>query len=526
MPTKIGGPSMPRPIAPASSVQSTAVPATSPQTAPASAPGVSHQFDAQGIQARGGEQLLQQLIGPGAFRIFSAATAHAGTTPGPTAPGPTAPGSPPTTSTPAPTEPPPAPTEPPLRDTIHRKQRRRSEQWLKKAGFRPGAVDGKMTPHSRRAVAAFQRSMGLDANGYLDRKTYQKLHAVARRTRIHKGKVVGPGQKGKRIKKMQQQLRRLGYTVGKADGIYDQQVANAVKAFKKDQPNLRSRTGVMGTKARRALQVEARRLQHAPERRRVKPSRSRRIRDNRAAKAAARQHRDGTEGMGLGSKGPSVKYVQQHLRAAGYDPKNTRGQFDQRTQGMVKQFQRRSKLPVTGRVDASTWKKLQKATLEAKNGTSPAQRIGERSSAVKRSETLLKKLGFRPGKRDGLYTKQTQKALDKFRKKHKLRGRGKGIGAGTLKAMKRILKKKRNSGAKSWQQALRIVPNETQYLHELGVALETLKDTQGAQEAYQQLAILERNRLDHTPTSPGRPSARPSRRSGASVSRRSCPAST
>ncbi len=46
---------------------------------------------------------------------------------------------------------------------------------LRKAGFDPGAIDGKMGAKTKRALIAFQKSKGLVANGTLDDKTVKRL---------------------------------------------------------------------------------------------------------------------------------------------------------------------------------------------------------------------------------------------------------------------------------------------------------------------------------------------------------------
>jgi peptidoglycan hydrolase-like protein with peptidoglycan-binding domain len=170
-----------------------------------------------------------------------------------------------------------------------------------------------------------------------------------------------------------------------------------------------------------------------------------RARDDRRVEAAASKvHVDGSVGFGEGSKGRSVSIVQRHLRAAGFDPKHTNGVFDERTAGMVKELQRKSGLPATGRVDERTWNALKSSTIEAKNNnpTSPHQSVGERSSAVKNTERMLKDLGFKTGKVDGLYTENTQKAVDAFRRKKGLGGVGDGVGPGTLRSIRKAWKAK------------------------------------------------------------------------------------
>ncbi|MBN1794025.1 MAG: peptidoglycan-binding protein [Candidatus Omnitrophica bacterium] len=49
------------------------------------------------------------------------------------------------------------------------------QQALKNLGFDPGAIDGKMGGKTRRAVAAFQKSKGLKADGIIGRETWKEL---------------------------------------------------------------------------------------------------------------------------------------------------------------------------------------------------------------------------------------------------------------------------------------------------------------------------------------------------------------
>ncbi len=93
-----------------------------------------------------------------------------------------------------------------------------------------------------------------------------------------------------------------------------------------------------------------------------------------------------------------------------------------------------------------TWKKLEKSVMYAKDGTSPAQRMGEKSAAVKRSELLLKKLGYNTGKVDGIFDKKTAAASKKFEKKFANTGDNGKIGEGQLTRMKRVLHGKEDPG--------------------------------------------------------------------------------
>lgn len=313
-------------------------------------------------------------------------------------------------------------------DATSRSTKKSVERMLGRIGHRPGQVDGTFSANTRRSIETFQAARGLDATGYLDRSTLAALRRVDADAR--KG-IESAGTAGDGVKNLERRLARLGYDVGNArDGVFSTQTADAVAAFKVDQ-RMKSRSGLAGKEVSRALYRESDAISHAPYRSRVKNTAAHRRADAQAERAAAQPG-----GVGVGDRGSAVSTIQRHLRSAGFDPKRTSGTFDERTEGMVEQFQRQSDLPVTGEVDARTWRHLRKAQMEATSATSPSQTKGERSGAVKSTERMLKKLGFDPGAADGLYDSRTQGALDRFRKAYHVGGRGSGVGKATLARLK------------------------------------------------------------------------------------------
>ena len=316
---------------------------------------------------------------------------------------------------------------------------REAEKVLTKAGFKPGEVDGKVTPAFEKALAEFQAAWGLPATGQVDAATLSKLRHTNKRLDHHDGKhdvFVSIGEKSKRILKIERQLSALGYDVGKADGTYSRQTHDAVKAFKADQADIKNDEGYLAAHGQKILAREVKQLQHAPERRRVKPTKAQLRADVKTAKAAAFKHADGAVGLGEGSRGASVKNVQKHLRAAGFDPEHTNGVFDERTEGALKAFQRRSGLEATGRVDPTTWRALKKSLILAKGPATPAQALGERSGAVKATEKLLKKMGYPVGRVDGLFDRRTEAAVKAYEKKHHLEVDGQ-VSTGNLKSIQK-----------------------------------------------------------------------------------------
>jgi peptidoglycan hydrolase-like protein with peptidoglycan-binding domain len=307
-----------------------------------------------------------------------------------------------------------------------------AERLLRRAGFNPGTVDGAVTPALTRALTEFQAAWALPKTGLADRATLAKLRHVDQRMDSSSKGLVSVGQKSGAIKTIERRLETLGYDVGKADGVFSRETFEAVKAFKKDQPDIRNDAGALGPRGQRILRREVAALRHDPYRRRLAPTPVQKHLDARTTRAAA-------NGIGEGEKGNVVVNVQRHLRAAGYDPQHVHGQFDERTAGAVKAFQRASGLPDTGTVDAGTWKRLKTSFILSNDAASPAQALGERSAAVKKSEQLLKKLGFDPGRVDGHFTKATEKAVKAFERKHDLERDGR-IGENQLEKMKRLSK--------------------------------------------------------------------------------------
>lgn len=322
---------------------------------------------------------------------------------------------------------------------------KKAEKLLKQLGFHPGNVDREYTANTEAAVKSFQSARGLDPTGNLDVRT---LNAMRRAAKDKAEGVQSAGQQSASIEKQERRLKRLGYDVGSVDGTFDRQTGRAVRAFKKDQ-GIKQAPEKLGKRGREVLGAENRALNHAPRRARVKRSEQRARLDHRVERAAERVRADGSEGFGRGTRGLSVKVVQGHLKSAGYDPKHRNGVFDERTEAMVEQFQktwrgpRGQQLAVSGRVDAATWKALKTSTIEARGAADPKQMIGERSSAVKSTEKMLKKLGLSTGRVDGLYTKDTERAVDRFRRRKGM-GTFDGVGNGTLRAIRKAYKKKMN----------------------------------------------------------------------------------
>ncbi|MBL8915898.1 MAG: peptidoglycan-binding protein [Archangium sp.] len=353
-------------------------------------------------------------------------------------------------TTPRPVVPPTIPTPVPV-PTPTKAQLRLAEKQLKLAGFNPGKLDGVATPAFTAALKGFQAAWGIAPTGQLDAVSLKRLQHTAGRIHAHAKKkdgFVSVGQKSGGIETLEKRLKKLGYDVGKVDGVYDRQLAKASKAFRADQSELKNNISGFGNAAQKVLKKELAAISHAPERRRLAPTAAQTRLDRATAALVSRGP------VAEGATGGAVANIQKHLKAAGFDPQHVGGKFDERTEAMVKQFQVKSKLPVTGTVDGRTWKALQKSFILSKKPAAPAQALNERSGAVKASEKLLKKLGFNPGKIDGLFDKNTLRAVRAYEKKRHLEVDGK-IGTNQLEKMKKDFKAQNNWRTKVIENARR-----------------------------------------------------------------------
>jgi peptidoglycan hydrolase-like protein with peptidoglycan-binding domain len=323
------------------------------------------------------------------------------------------------------------------------------ERMLKLAGFDAGKLDTMFDGKTEAALKKFQGAWGLPQTGKLDKATFKKLEhtqARIRNTQKHqkgcadcKVDSFGVGQSGAAVRTAEAQLKKLGYDVGKVDGVFDQQTRQAVLAFRKDQKELGNGQGVLTKNALKVLDKESRGLNHvAFQVRAQKDHKPRKRLDALTAAQADKVQADGKRGFTVGAKGRAVINVQKRLVAAGFDPKRTDGVFDERTRGALEAFQRRSGLEATGRVTPQTWKKLSQTFIYAKTGLNPGQQLNERSAAVQRSENLLRKLGYKSVKADGLYDAATRNAVLRFEKKHKLKADG-VLTQGDYNKMKKVL---------------------------------------------------------------------------------------
>ncbi len=308
---------------------------------------------------------------------------------------------------------------------------------LASAGLYKGPVSGTFDANTASAVAALQQSKGLEASGIVGGKTLKALKSTELFVKDGFANAAKVGQSGSDVRRAEQLLAKLGFRPGTVDGVFDKATAAAVARYRKADGQVPDKGHRIGKKLYSELAKASRGYDHAAySRREVGHVKQHARLDTLTAKAAAKG-----KGLGPGSKGRAVLNVEKHLEAAGYELGKPNTVFGSRTAAAIKAFQKHSKLPETGAVDAKTWAKLKGKLFAAKSATSPAQRLGERDGSVKRTEQKLKSLGFKPGKVDGSFSAATAKAVKQFQRKHHLKQTG-TVGGGTMKAVDQAL----NSG--------------------------------------------------------------------------------
>ena len=130
-----------------------------------------------------------------------------------------------------------------------------------------------------------------------------------------------------------------------------------------------------------------------------------------------------------GSRGESVKTLQERLNAKGFNAGSVDGIFGKNTRAAVMAFQKANGLAADGIVGKLTWAKLYDTTAalpaaSTATGTQPMVYRGSRGDAVRRLQELLNKKGFDCGAVDGIFGSKTYAAVVAFQKANGLSADG------------------------------------------------------------------------------------------------------
>ncbi|OQP16804.1 peptidoglycan-binding protein [Geobacillus zalihae] len=208
---------------------------------------------------------------------------------------------------------------------------------LKQLGyFRYPQITGYYGAVTADAVKQFQRANGLPATGRADRATLERLKQKEEGSSPSPSAALTVGARGDDVRKLQQQLKQLGYfTYSDITGYYGVLTADAVRRFQRD--NGLPVTGAVDnqTVARLASAVKAKTTSPAPIER---------------ERQAVR--------LSIGALGDDVKRIQTKLKELGYFYTAITGYYGTATADAVRRFQQAAQLPATGVVDGETYERL------------------------------------------------------------------------------------------------------------------------------------------------------------------------
>ena len=246
---------------------------------------------------------------------------------------------------------------------------------LKTLGYYRGVIDGEFGRASVNALKNFQEANGLKSDGVAGKDTYKVLFSASA-IPYTEAETAAPtaaptptaapaastawttlreGMKGTEVKQLQENLIRLGYLSGKADGSYGEQTAAAVREFQKQ--NGLTADGTAGEKTLKKLYGGTAKEAKAT----ATPK------TTAAAKATATQTHST---LRRGSTGTAVKDLQSRLIDLGYLNGKADGVYGSKTASAVKEFQKDNKLTTDGIAGMKTLTKI--ATANAKAGTTTA----------------------------------------------------------------------------------------------------------------------------------------------------------
>lgn len=202
---------------------------------------------------------------------------------------------------------------------------RQLQTTLKQKGYYTGSVDGDYGSGTVSAVKAFQKKMGLTADGIAGETTLTALYS-SDAVNSDEYATLRPGDTGTAVRTMQATLYELGYYDGSRDGVYGETTQDAVRAFQISN-KITPVDGIAGNKTLTKLY-------------------------SGSAIAAAAKNTEYTT-LRAGDRGDAVVQMQDNLQQLGYLASVT-GYYDDATVAAVRSFQSRNGLKVDGAAGQDT----------------------------------------------------------------------------------------------------------------------------------------------------------------------------
>ena len=316
------------------------------------------------------------------------------------------------------------------------------QEALIELGYLRGTADGIYGSGTASAVMAFQRKNGYPVTGYADANLQalifsgKPLNSSGKKTDIKTlpaidGLNVRSGDKGIIVRKIQNQLKQLGYYTGSITGTYDAKTVTAVKAFQ--QKNGLKADGICG-EGTQALLFGGGMSSSATPTPTPKPT---------ATPLPELEKPTGT--VRSGSKGDNARLVQQRLIDLGYLSGKADGAFGSKSVAALKAFQTKNGLKADGVAGSGTNAVLFSHRAIAANYVAPATpapatptptpapitkdnvvviKKGTTGSAVLRLQLRLEELGYYTSSRDSMCETDDVAAIRLFQQKNGLSADG------------------------------------------------------------------------------------------------------
>ncbi len=231
------------------------------------------------------------------------------------------------------------------------------------------------------------------------------------------------GSSGSDVKRLQQQLKTLGYYTGSVDGDFGAGTEAAVKAFQ-------SRNGL--TADGKAGKYTLDKLYSGDAKKAAAPTATPKKSSSSSSSSSSNVSSAYTNGetdiyLRLGSSGKQVKTMQNRLIVLGYLTGEADGEFDYGTEAAVAAFQKRNGLDNDGVAGPTTLTRLYSSS--AKKAASAAAHLGSlrpgaQGEAVRSLQRNLRSIGYYHGSVDGDYGDGTTAAVTAFQQAYGLKADG------------------------------------------------------------------------------------------------------
>jgi peptidoglycan hydrolase-like protein with peptidoglycan-binding domain len=256
------------------------------------------------------------------------------------------------------------------------------QRCLRQLRYYNGPTNGRFGSLTESAVIRFQRDYGVRADGVVGSSTQRVLQSQCPNIDLggNPSGILRRGSRGEAVRKLQQDLQKLGYFNERATGTFGPVTEAAVINFQQDHGL--PANGIVDTRTQNLILARL---------------------DNP------------NDGVGSdyptlrrGSRGGDVTFLQQRLQQLGYLNRTPTGLFGTETERAVIRFQRDYQLDATGVVDAQTWDVLLDNNQE-KPDERRTLRQGDEGEDVKELQERLNELGYlnmrRPTGRFGVVTR-------------------------------------------------------------------------------------------------------------------------